>query len=379
VQRDVHDFAFAAWDGFEEHVAEAHGVSIRCLVPRGYGRTAAEQIEAATFGLQHFGAKLGAYPYATLTIVHPPEGAEEAGGMEYPTLITTGGPWYAPSWVGVARSLTLHELAHQYFYGLVGTDEVSWPMLDEGLATFAEIDALQAGWGAGAALRMPGLSLSAPAVLRGMGLQGGQDAVIAQPARSFASARTYGTLVYARTALLLETVGRAYGDGIQGALGRYTRRYRYGHPGPSHLLGAVRDVLGDAAAEALRVGLFDRGWVDFAISDMRCDAKLDGSEQHRCELVMTRRGNLRLPVQVDLLLEDGTRERITWEGVEPQELVVHTGRSPVIGVLVDPEHRIVLDEDLANNTMTTHGQARAWRVHALGTALAGIVIGALAR
>jgi hypothetical protein len=134
----VHDFAFAAWDGFVEVDDTAGGVAIRCLVPSGYGGVADQQIEAAKQGLDVYGKHFGAYPYSTLTLVHPPPSAGEAGGMEYPTLITTGGSyWEAYTATRSMALLTLHELGHQWFYGLVATDEHTFPFLDEGGATYA--------------------------------------------------------------------------------------------------------------------------------------------------------------------------------------------------------------------------------------------------
>ncbi len=80
----------------------------------GSEREAALEIDLVRFGLERFGAAFGRYPYCALTIVHPPEGAEEAGGMEHPTLITTGGSWLWPV-VGVryVEAVTVHELAHR--------------------------------------------------------------------------------------------------------------------------------------------------------------------------------------------------------------------------------------------------------------------------
>ena len=50
-------------------------------------------------------------------------------GIEYPTMIFLG--------TGTAGALTTHEVAHQWFYGLVGNDQARDPVLDEGLATYA--------------------------------------------------------------------------------------------------------------------------------------------------------------------------------------------------------------------------------------------------
>ncbi len=80
----------------------------------------------------------GAYPYPTLTVVDPPAGGTGAGGMEYPTLITVGGDRTAPAYETGLEAVTIHEFAHQYFYGLVGTNEFEQAWLDEGFTSFTD-------------------------------------------------------------------------------------------------------------------------------------------------------------------------------------------------------------------------------------------------
>lgn len=359
VQDNVHDFAFAAWDKFEQAERVADGVSIRCLYPKGYDGVASQELQAAELGLRVFGRAYGAYPYGTLTIVHPPQGAEEAGGMEYPTLITTGGPWYAYAQAGHIRSLTLHELGHQYFYGLVATNEERWPFLDEGLTTFAEVQALDAGWD-GSSLWTAGWSSGGTdAMLRYLGLPAEHDDTIAQPASAFASWRTYGLLAYARTALVVRTFDRAYEPGaMTRALGRWARRYRYQHPGPSQLLGAVRDTVGPDAERELRVALFERGWLDYAVADAGCS---DGTPP-KCSVTVTRRGTLSLPVEILVEDADGREHRLRWDGQSRQAELPLEGVSDIALVVIDPERRIGLDDDLANNTMRMGRVPRASRV-----------------
>ena len=94
-----------------------------------------------------------------LTVVHPPVFAPGASGMEYPTLITTGFPWYAGHVSTLVERVTLHELGHQWFYGLVATDEHASPFLDEGLTTYAEWKAMEALFGDGSAISLPGLAV----------------------------------------------------------------------------------------------------------------------------------------------------------------------------------------------------------------------------
>ncbi|HEX7669954.1 MAG TPA: M1 family metallopeptidase, partial [Polyangiaceae bacterium] len=125
----VHDFAWTAWKSFLERTETMDGVHVRLLYPPGNDANADATLRAVRHGLRHYGALFGRYPYPVLTVVHPPEFAPGAGGMEYPTLITTGFPWYTSLASNFVERVTLHELGHQWFYGLVATDEHAWPFL----------------------------------------------------------------------------------------------------------------------------------------------------------------------------------------------------------------------------------------------------------
>ncbi|MEQ9319635.1 MAG: M1 family metallopeptidase, partial [Polyangiaceae bacterium] len=268
----VHDFAFCAWDQFEVHERQAPtGVAMRALVPRGDGDLAALELDEAAFGLAFLGERFGAYPYEVLTIVHPPPKAREAGGMEYPTLITTGGRWYQPR-LGMRNleSVTIHELAHQWFYGLLGSNEHAWPFLDEGLTTWATLWALESRYPdrSGFSGGWLGWTIGHPALVRaGSAKAAGKDA-IARSARDFALGSDYGGLVYARTATLLESLRRLYPEKMPVAMKAYADAHRFGHPVPDDLLSAVREHVGERAATAMRRVLFERGTLDVSVASM---------------------------------------------------------------------------------------------------------------
>jgi len=356
VQTSVHDFAFTAWSKFQEITALSRGgVALRLLFPPGFDEAAAVELDSVRFGLDHLGAAFGRYPYPNLTVVHPPPGAEEAGGMEYPTLITTGGPWYLP-WTG-ARFLdvvTVHELGHQWFYGLVATDEHAWPFLDEGLNSYAEVDTMEALSPGASGFTGRGLSLGISAFNRTGAAEHERDAPVAQAAPDFASGRDYGALVYQRTATILETLANVYGqDTIRRAVGRYTRRYRFQHPVPDDLLQAVREVAGDDAAVQLRAALFDRATVDYAVDDIRSTAEDAPGTGYTGSALVRRRGALRFPVDVDFFGADGGVQRVRWEAEESAARLPYRGPSALVAVVIDPEHRILLDDDLSNNARKT--------------------------
>ncbi len=381
---DVHDFAWTSWPGFVERREQVGTVDVRVLVPHGHDRNAELELDSVRFGLQHFSARFGPYPYPTLTVVHPPEAAGNSGGMEYPTLFTTGGPWYTPySGARSIEAVTIHELGHQWFYGLFASDEHRFPFLDEGLNSYAEHGALAARYGAGSAFAGFGLAISNEALSRVIAAARGVDEPIAQGAVDFFSFRSLGAIVYGRTATLFSTLERVYGkQKLELALRDYAAGARFRHPEPAQLVEAVRNRLGEGAAKNLERALFERASVDYQVRDVQSAA----SDPHagvfdeangrrtvaRSELrppahwvghaIVLRHGTLELPVQIELVFDDGHRERREWNGEGTRYSVDCRGPAKLVSVNVDPERRVLLDDDLTNNAAGSvdQGAPRSW-------------------
>lgn len=345
VQDGVHDFAFTAWPHFVELEREHRGVRLRSLFPPGHEANGARALEVAAFGLDHYGEHYGPYPYETLTIVHPPEGAEEAGGMEYPTLITTGGPFWASRSPGRAfDGLVLHELGHQWFHGLVATDEHTWPFLDEGLTTFATGRALEALHPGAPLLRGTGLGVGAWDRVSGKRARHRQS--VASSAGSYATGSDYASSVYSRAATLLRSIDGAYDGAATRTVELYARRHRFGHPTPRELLDALRETAGDEASEALRRGLFERAHVDYEVVAVSSRALDDG---HDVEVLLRRSGELALPVEVELTLRDGQRLRERWDAREPFLRMRRRTSAPLLRAVIDPDRRLTVDDDRSND------------------------------
>lgn len=385
VQENVHDFAFTAWDKFREITATSDdGVAIRCLFPPGYDRVADVQVDAAKFGLTHFGAAYGKYPHATLTLVHPPRGAEEAGGMEYPTLITTGGEWYSDrTGIRNVELVTLHELGHQWFQGLVATNEHAFPFLDEGFNSFAEGVAAEARWPGASGARLLGLGISVPAASRASAIEVQHNEEVAESAAKFASGSDYGALIYSRTATLLNTFARVYGEErVRRAVGVYTRRYRFAHPTPNDMIAVFQDALGPEAAKNMRAALFERAWVDYGIGDAVSSERepfkgVFGDPEkpstgptidtrYHGRVLVRRRGTLVFPVDIDIVFDDGAVKREHWDGQGTTFEIPYEGDRKIAHVVVDPEHRVLLDSNLLDNARAASSRIVAPRVFSRG-------------
>ena len=125
----MRDFAVATGDfTYVRRTVHAPGpVRLTVAVPSGVavqGDQAADEAQAA---IEHLSRLYGPYPWKTLTLAYGPDLNEE--GIEYPTILFEG-----PDRLGL---ITAHEVAHQWFYSLVGNNQAHDPWLDEGFASFA--------------------------------------------------------------------------------------------------------------------------------------------------------------------------------------------------------------------------------------------------
>lgn len=354
----VHDFAWTAWPHFERREERIGDVDVHLLHPPGHQRNVEQTLASLRFALPHFAERYGSYPYPDLTVVHPPEHAASAGGMEYPTLITTGGAWHTSHWSRAVELVTIHELGHQWFYGVLASNEPRWPVLDEGLNSYAESVASRAMFGASSASEL-GLELSADALRRAAVRLEANDVPLATAASEFVGFRELGALVYSKTALLFETIARVYGEEeLKRALRRYADEYRFRHPTPDDLLRVLEATLGVGAAENV-AGVLIRGEsVNYAVSDITSvrSSEASAAAQFDSRVVVRRHGELEFPVDILLVAADGQTHRERWDGSARIHIISRSGPSPIVTAVVDPERTVWIDDDWLDNARTVEAE-----------------------
>jgi hypothetical protein len=143
VSGPARDFYLAASPNYTE-IAQTFGeVTIRSYAP-GTDKDGAEMaLEVAARALEDFSARYAPFPYTELDIVSTPT---LALGIEYPGMIAITSRIYnvdsdyrgAPASIYM-ESTVAHEIGHQWFYGLVGDDQLDAPWLDEALTQFVTL------------------------------------------------------------------------------------------------------------------------------------------------------------------------------------------------------------------------------------------------
>jgi len=350
----VHDAAWVAWPHFRELTILHEGVAVRVLHPPGHEAVLPRHLHAVREGLTRFGRAFGPYPYPTLTVVLPPRGAEGAAGMEYPTLIVSGGPWFDVPGVRTPfpEEVTAHELAHEWFYGLVATNEVQWPMLDEGLTQWATTRLLADVFGeTRSAIALPGLTLDAFEIARLFALRGRPTPAPGQPAYAFDDS-TYGRSVYLRTALVLETTRRTFGAArFDRAIGHYARAQRFRHPVPADLFASFDAVFGaDFSARTLAPALLRGETADAHL--VRLESAPDGRGRFRTDVEAARTGSLELPLSLALRADDGRTRRLAWPPGMPRFRATFTAPERYTAAILDPDRHNLLDADALDGTLS---------------------------
>ena len=146
---DIGDFAWAASPHFTVTDGTYNGslgpVQVHVLALACHPKAGPRYREIIEKTLAEFDRRYGPYPYKIITVIDP-EPDSQIGGMEYPTLFTGGTSWWEPTYV---TELTAeHEFGHQYWYGMVATNEFEDAWLDEGINSYTEVNVLSSISGA---------------------------------------------------------------------------------------------------------------------------------------------------------------------------------------------------------------------------------------
>jgi hypothetical protein len=414
-QADVHDFNWTADPGFVEindtfsaerdvtpaEYAEAArqlgrsldevrltDVAIRLLLQPSHRSQAERHLRALKLAIKSFGLKFGRYPYPNLTLVDPRSSG--AHGVEYPTLIYGGTSdiyQHRPfEEVREPEITAVHEYAHQYWYGLVGNNEFEEAWMDEGFTTYSTDLAMEEGYGArGAMSSFLGVQVGAVESNRFANTLNRRF----DPPRRFAwqySPRQYGFYSYSRPSLVLHTLAGVVGEETMARIMRtYHERWRFRHPRAEDFYAVASEVAGrDLSwyfAETMeKPGTFDpavvtleseprdepRGRLSDAMPPKTVSAReaADAAEArhqtiYHSVVELRQRGEISLPVEVELTWENGPPERRTWAGEERWARWELDRPQRLVAVAIDPDHKLPLDASWLDNAMRLEPDARA--------------------
>ena len=176
-------------------------------------------LDCAKRAVETFCELYGPYPYAALTVC---EADFPFGGMEYSGLVMIGSECFAQGMRETLELTVAHEAAHQWFYGLVGSDQVYAPWQDEALCQWAMLRYVGKTYGRGSYETLKYYRVDAPMMEAVPG-----SLTPGSPIDYFGSLTDYSTVVYGRGTALLTALDEMLPKGTDGFLRAYADAFRY--------------------------------------------------------------------------------------------------------------------------------------------------------
>jgi hypothetical protein len=383
-QADVHDFAWTACPDFAEFREKYELDNPRVetemilLIHKAHLPQKNRYAQALRHGIEFYSQNYGAYPYETITLVDPAPGAGAAGGMEYPTLFTTMTTSWMPRGIRVPELVTIHEFGHNFWYGIVGSNEFEEAWLDEGINTYSEIKAMARYYGDEAsAIDLSGIKISDQAYARLPVMASGRFDPIVKKSWEYISGGSYSVNVYQKAALMLLTLEKMLGKDVMSQIMRaYYDRWKFRHPTTRDFVAVAEEASGrdlgwffgqflwspdklDYGISSLRAreimepaGVFDDQAEPAAAKPSKAETAISTAKSYRNEVVAVRYGELTLPQEVLITFENGEKIRETWDGKGRWRRFVYVKATKVLSAVVDPDHKMILDVNYTNNSKT---------------------------
>lgn len=319
-QSNVHDFAWFAdkrwWVLKGEVELPQTGRSVTSwamFTPAAANlwRRSLEYIEDATY---YYSKWNGEYPYNHVTAV---DGTISAGGgMEYPNVTVIGNSGSA---LGL-ETVIVHEVGHNWFYGILGSNERTNAWMDEGINSFNETRYFVEKYGD--KLGLVGFVDKATPLMERFDLVGKSYAsrdvfayflsarmAVDQPMQCHSndfSSINYGTVVYKKTAAAFDYLRNSLGtERFDRGMQAYFDTWKFKHPAPGDLRAALETSTGED------LGWFFDGLVpttqqtDYAIRSVRGDGETTA-------VTVSNKGELEGPWSLHGQTEDGTWQPLGW-------------------------------------------------------------------
>ncbi len=253
----VRDFAWLAGrrENFKVFSREVDGTMVYSYSYEDEAGEAA--LDYAAEAIRIFNKAFGKYPYRQFSVV---EADFFIGGMEYPHIVLIDKALYRPEVRQLLEYVVVHEAAHQWWYGLVGNDEIDESWLDEALTEYSTILYYGKRYGPQRQERMFQTMVIDNGYGRLEALTEGQKEkeIIHKPTYEFEDMWVYDSLVYGKGAVMFRELHKEMGDqDFEKFLQTYYREMKYKNATKEDLLKACRKATGKEWKDFFQKWLYD--------------------------------------------------------------------------------------------------------------------------
>lgn len=235
----VRDFDLNLSSELQKSSSQINGTTINSWYLPSQVQSGKDVLKFATDSFKVYNLRIGAYPFKELDVVETPT---TAGGIEYPGLVTIARQLYGnPDQLSFLEFTVAHEVAHQWFYSLVGNDQVNDPWLDESLVQYMTSMYLEDTYGKEEADITRKQYFNA---LYDTAKRRNKDAPVGLPVSAY-DEEQYAAIVYGKGPLFFGEVRNQLGDQkFFAALQAYFQKRKYQNATPADLVSTFNEVGG---------------------------------------------------------------------------------------------------------------------------------------
>lgn len=219
---NVRDFAMVLSEDFTINRGNVDGTEVISYTIDGL-----KDKEALKYGmdsLEIFNRLFGKYPYEQLSIV-----ASDffIGGMEYPNLVMIGQSLYERKENFLLEYVIAHEVAHQWWYGIVGNNQITEPWLDEALTEYSTLMYFEEKYGDKIEKEVYEKMIEAQ-YKSFVGKESNKEESILRSLNQFNNSLEYSSIVYSKGAMFIKELRDQMGDeAFIKALREYFETYKF--------------------------------------------------------------------------------------------------------------------------------------------------------
>lgn len=367
IQENVQDFVWTAYPDFIE-VSEKiklkgnnFDTDIILLLSHKSRSVKERYLNTIKFALKYFEENLASYPFRTLTVVDPPLQGFNSTGHEYPTLITSAYLKILPASLKYSELAVIHGIAHQFWYGIAGSDAYEEPWLDEGISVFYEMDIMDKYFeNRGSLLNSLYIRIFDWEIKR-------RSYITLSPLErsnylswNFINNKLFVGNVYSKVSLLLRSLKNMIGDEeFEGFFRYYYDKVKFTHHNTKQFRDEFTNYFNRDYSWAFDQFVGTDKNLDTAVYSVKAD-RIGKSGKYRNEVVFVRNSGY-FPVELSLRLKGGNEKKIFWGKKEKWKKVIFTDENPVDFAFVDPDFKIPLDINLVNNSKAVRKDNQALR------------------
>jgi len=366
---DIHDFAWTVSPRYKvreaTYQAQMGPVKLRFLMQPAHWDQAERHEKITRETLDHFEKWYGPYPYKSLTVVDPEPGSA-AGGMEYPTFITGDTSWIMPQGLHLPEVVVEHEFGHQYWYGMVATNEFEDAWMDEGINSYTEVKVLDSILGKNTSImNLHGATMGEREEQRDSYLSVADMDPMAEKAYDYYNFNSYGGVTYGKTASVLLTLEGIIGqETMDKAMRAYFMKYRFTHPTKEDFLKTIEETAGKDLHWYFNQAVYGSQVMDYEVSqaesfpanwyeekkDKKPDKNAKDDTVYQTYVALHRKGEFTMPVEVEIKFSNGEKVREHWDGQSRWIRYSYQKKAKVVSAELDPDHTVQIDRNNFNNS-----------------------------